>query len=131
MKTHVYHNKDALLELISFHWGPFTNYVDKFLAFFYHLPPCVDIFYLVNVDQNWYFWTTYPPLLVNVICERPLGEKWRQKVYASNKSVDGLNFSQVTVACFMSQCGIFHRLLLSRIEKIPKWVMVTKSFHKK
>ena len=32
--------------------GGFTNYVDKFLAFFDHLPPCVDIFYLINVDKN-------------------------------------------------------------------------------
>ena len=52
--------------------GAFTNYVDKFLAFFDHLPPCVDIFYLINVDKIRHFWTTYPPSLVNVVCERPL-----------------------------------------------------------
>ena len=30
--------------------GSFTNYVDKFLAFFDHLPPFVDSFYHINVD---------------------------------------------------------------------------------
>ena len=53
--------------------GAFTNYVDKFLDFFDQLPPCVDIFYLISVDKNKHFWTTYPPPLVNIVCERPLG----------------------------------------------------------
>ena len=38
--------------------GLFTNYVDKFLAYFDHLPPCVDMFYLINVDKIQHFWTT-------------------------------------------------------------------------
>ena len=49
--------------------GPFTNYVDKSLAFFDHLLPCVDIFYSINVDI--YRPPTYLPRLVNVVCERP------------------------------------------------------------
>ena len=32
--------------------GAFTNYVDKFLAFFDHLSLCVDIFYLINIDKK-------------------------------------------------------------------------------
>ena len=28
----------------------FTNYVDESLAFFDHLPPCIDIFYGIKVD---------------------------------------------------------------------------------
>ena len=32
--------------------GAFTNYVDKILASFDHLPPCVDIFYGINVDKK-------------------------------------------------------------------------------
>ena len=52
--------------------GVFTNYVDKFLPFIDHIPPCVDIIYFMNVDKYWYFWTTYPPLRVNVVCELPL-----------------------------------------------------------
>ena len=32
--------------------GTFTNYVDKFLAFFDHLSPFVDIFYLIMVDKK-------------------------------------------------------------------------------
>ena len=39
--------------------GPFTNYVDKFLSFFDHLPPCVDIFYLMKLTKSQHFWTTY------------------------------------------------------------------------
>ena len=35
--------------------GSFTNYVDKILAFSDHLPPCVDIFYGMNVDKKWAF----------------------------------------------------------------------------
>ena len=35
--------------------GSFTNYVDKILAFFDHLPPCVDIFYGITVDKKWTF----------------------------------------------------------------------------
>ena len=30
----------------------FTNYVDKFLALSDHLPPSIDIFYLINVDKK-------------------------------------------------------------------------------
>ena len=32
--------------------GAFTNYVDKFMTFFDHLPPYVDIFYGINVDKK-------------------------------------------------------------------------------
>ena len=35
--------------------GSFTNYVDKILTFFDHLPPCVDIFYGIIVDKKWTF----------------------------------------------------------------------------
>ena len=42
------------------------------LAFFDHLPPCVDIFYGMDVEKNEHFMTTYLPRLVNVVCEWPL-----------------------------------------------------------
>ena len=32
--------------------GAFTNYIDKFLAFFHHLFLSVDIFYLIMVDKK-------------------------------------------------------------------------------
>ena len=35
--------------------GSFTNYIDKILAFFDHLPPCVDIFYGITIDKKWSF----------------------------------------------------------------------------
>ena len=50
----------------------FTNYVDKILTFFDHLPTFVDIIYGINVDKKQTFWTTYLPCFVNVVCERPL-----------------------------------------------------------
>ena len=48
--------------------GSFTNYVNKTLAFFDHLPTYVDIFYGMNVDKKWALLDHLP----NVICERPL-----------------------------------------------------------
>ena len=42
----------------TFQLGSFINCVDQFLPFFDHLPPSVDIFYLINVDKKW---TTYLP----------------------------------------------------------------------
>ena len=32
--------------------GSFKNYVDKFLAYFDHLPPSVGIFQLMNFDKK-------------------------------------------------------------------------------
>ena len=51
----------------------FTNYVDKILAFFDHLPPCVDIFYGMNIDKT-FFGPPTKNRLVNVVCERPQSE---------------------------------------------------------
>ena len=31
--------------------GLFTKYIDKILEFFEYLPPCIDIFYGMNVDK--------------------------------------------------------------------------------
>ena len=42
------------------------------LSFFDHLPPSVYIFYGIIVYKKSIFLTTYPPPLVNVVCERPL-----------------------------------------------------------
>ena len=43
--------------------GSFTNFVDTVLAFFLTPTP-----YINKCSSN--FWTTYPPLLVNVVCEQ-------------------------------------------------------------
>ena len=48
--------------------GLFTNYVDKILAFFDHLPPFVDIFYGMNVDKN----LTFLDHLPTSSCKRSL-----------------------------------------------------------
>ena len=42
-------NKSFFLTLIQ---RVFTNYVDKTLKFFDHLPPCIDIFYGMNIDKK-------------------------------------------------------------------------------
>ena len=42
------------------------------MAFFDHLPPSVYIFYGMKVYKKSIILTTYPPPLVNVVCERPL-----------------------------------------------------------
>ena len=49
------------------------------LSFFDRLPPSVYIFYGTKVCKKSIFLTTYPPLLVNVVCERPLTLQWRWK----------------------------------------------------
>ena len=50
----IYQNLVLYTPVISFNLvlGSFTNYVDKILAFFDHLPPCVDIFYGMNIDKK-------------------------------------------------------------------------------
>ena len=42
------------------------------LSFFDHLPSSVYIFYGIKVYKRLIFLTTFPPSLVNVVCERPL-----------------------------------------------------------
>ena len=42
------------------------------LASFDHLPPSIYIFYGMKVYKKLIFLTTYPPPLVNVVCEWPL-----------------------------------------------------------
>ena len=42
------------------------------LSFFDHLPPYVYIFYGIKVYKKSIFLTSYPPPLVNLVCERPL-----------------------------------------------------------
>ena len=63
---------DAFWSFLVQSKGLFTNYVDKILTFFDHLPPCVDIFYCIMLTKSGHFRTTYLLLLVNVVCERPL-----------------------------------------------------------
>ena len=42
------------------------------LSFFDHLPPSIYILYGMKVYKKSIVLTTYPPPLVNVVCERPL-----------------------------------------------------------
>ena len=48
------------------------------LSSFDHLRPSVYIFYGIKVYKKSIFLTTYPPPLVNVVCERPL-HCWKKK----------------------------------------------------
>ena len=45
------------------------------LSFLTTYPPSVYIFYGIKVYKKSIFFTTYPPPLVNVVCERPLNGK--------------------------------------------------------
>ena len=47
---------------------------DTILAFLDHLPPCIDMFYVIIFDKKWTFLDTYPPHLVNIVCEQPLSQ---------------------------------------------------------
>ena len=44
-------------------------HIDKNLALFDHLPRFATLW---TLTKSQHFWTTYPPPLANVICERPL-----------------------------------------------------------
>ena len=59
--------------------GSFNNHVDIILLFFDHPPTSVDSFYVVNMDKNDNYWTTYPPPLVHVVFECPLGKSRKKK----------------------------------------------------
>ena len=61
------HTQKKSLNFDNWCKGSFTNYVDKILAFFDHLSPCVDIFYGINVDKMWTFLDHSLPRLVNVV----------------------------------------------------------------
>ena len=50
----------------------FTNYVDKICLFLTIYPPPLTFSTLSTLKKCQHFWTTYPPLLVNVVCEWPL-----------------------------------------------------------
>ena len=75
----------------------------SFCLFFDHLPSSVGIFYLINVDKkSQHCWTTYLPLLVNVVCEGPLVSRrggrgvrrgLTQNIHPSKKYVNNLNIS--------------------------------------
>ena len=86
-----------LQNMISLGKGSFTNYKDK--CFFDHLPLSVDIFYLIKLIKRWHFWTIYPPLLVNVVCERPL-----RLLFSYCKSPD--------CAAFKAEISSFHTIVL-------------------
>ena len=49
--------------------GSFKNHVDIIFLIFDHPPTSVDTFYVLNVDKNSKFQTTYPPPLVHVVIE--------------------------------------------------------------
>ena len=75
----------------SFTKVSFTNYVDKFLTFFDHLPSCVDIFYGINVDIKWTFLDHLPASS----CKRSLWTtpycKWLPVLFVKNDQ----NFPQI------------------------------------
>ena len=63
-------------------WRSITNYVDKFLSFFDHLPYLVESFDIIKADI-FGLPSTYSPLLVKVVCERPLTKNSRNNLMNS------------------------------------------------
>ena len=53
--------------------GPFKNYLNKILTMFDYLPTSKWSFFTLNVDKKKHFLASYPPHLVHVVFERPLG----------------------------------------------------------
>ena len=77
----------------------------NFSAFFDHLTPFVDSFYLIKVDI---FWTTYPPFLVNVVCERQIelilsGVFWFLPLHALLKKQQGDNCTHALNRSFLNE----------------------------
>jgi hypothetical protein len=71
--------------------GAFTNYVDKFLALcLTTYPPRLTFSTLWTLTKNQQFWTTYPPLLVNVVCNDP-----NQCTTRTNKAKDWISTIKV------------------------------------
>ena len=85
----------------------------RFLAFLTTYPPCVDIFYGINVDKKWTFLTTYLPRLVNVACECPLKIKVTQTNYVSRNQLHStLSFeNNHHNACWCVQCTYWIQLV--------------------
>ena len=55
--------------IYGIYMGSFKNHVDKILLIFDHPPTFVYTFYVLNVDKNGKFQTTYPPSVVHVVFE--------------------------------------------------------------
>ena len=66
---HSFLRKFVYRYLVSSWKGSFKNLVDIILHFNDHSPTSVDIIYVLNVDKNGLFLTTYLPLLVHVVIE--------------------------------------------------------------
>ena len=78
------------------------------LSFFDHLPPSIYIFYGIKVYKKSIFLTTYPPPLVNVVCERPLTLRAR-----AGKS-ESTNMILCKSSCQSFLASLFWRLSLAR-----------------
>ena len=71
----------------------FTNYVDKILVFFDHLPTVTWKFFTLNLDKNGHFWTTCQPHLVHVVNERPL--RMKESKYEGKEFCSGLSLRAI------------------------------------
>ena len=94
----------------------FKNYIDIFFVFW---TTYVDIFYFMNVDESQRFWTTYPALLVNKVCECPLTSYVFHGILTSVK--DGLkSFLQVLQQTIHPQGICYEAFISSNFQKEKK-----------
>ena len=74
----------------------FTRFV------FFWPPPSVYIFYGIKVYKKSIFMITYPPPLVNVVCERPL--MWNVSMYVLNICVsEGIPVNYIYLSFFLEK----------------------------
>ena len=98
--------------------GSFTNYVDKILAFFDHLPSLLSLHFLPY--KSWHFQTTYPSLLINVVCERPLVEvAWQcSKLFGQYPTISSTQWGEIiSESVFLFLCTfLFTRSLIFKVQ---------------
>ena len=95
------------------------------LSFFDRLPPSVYIFYSIKVYKKLIFPTTYPPPLVNVVCDQPLtvpaelgvlGGPLAPLFFAHDRSI----------TLFFNQMTLIYRWLLIFLSFRRSWINMLK-----
>ena len=101
------------------------------LAFFDHLPPSVYIFYGIKVYKKSIFLTTYPPPLVNVVCERPQTCRKKGQTISWDLEIGAKIFANISVFLLWKiielaiiQCKAIKTLItLYRVATLPRaWI---------
>ena len=96
------HGSSNLAKVLNYYKGSFTNYVDKFWAF------------LTTYPFRWHFRTTYPLLLVNIVCEQPLSQSITRMDRFSPNSNYGILLQKLFWPTVRKNCSSNREKLLGR-----------------